>query len=1020
MFYEKSKSFDEKLFKNPTEKYRGAPFWAWNGKLNEKMLEEQINCFKEMGFGGFHIHPRAGLDEQYLGEKYMRLVKYCADKAAEKNMLAYLYDEDKAPSGFAGGLATKEPRYCMRCLRFTQNKMQHTDIKTAAETEENALLGVYDVKLNEKGEIISYLRIDENDKPTWQKWYAYMVITKKEPWYNNERYGDLLNIDATKNFINITYEKYKETVGGYFGTVVPSIFTDEPLFHKKIPQAFALGGADSFYPWTPEFEKGFAERYGYNILDCFPEIVWNKEGGRCLQPRYHYHDYAAERLAACFVDALANWCKENSIALTGHMLWEISPYKQTENSGDVMRCYRNMEIPGIDILCNNVELGTAKQCQSVKNQLRREAMASEMYGVTGWDFDFRGYKFQGDWQAALGVTIRVPHLSWTAMQGEAKRDYPASFNYQSPWWREYKYIEDHFARINVALSRGKPCVKVAVIHPLESMYLAFGPKDTCNDLCRQLDENFSNITNWLLRGGIDFDFINESMLPMQYKDSENGFCVGAMTYDAVIITPCLTLRSSTLERLKKFSKKGGKLIFAGQAPRYADALFSNGCEELAEKNIRIPFERCALLDALKDERDIDILNTDGTRTDNLIYNLREDNKSKWLFIASCVQPECKEITDAQKLIIRVKGEYAPVLYNTLNGKTENTEFKLKNNATEIYINRYQSDSILLRLGEPKKASISENKVRLNHIKTLYFPAEAEYELEEENVLILDRARYSLDNSPIREEEEILRLDNICRAELSMPPRGYDYPQPWVIPHEVTKHSIKLYFTINSETELCDVKLASENIDNAKITLNNKPVISKVCGYYTDRSIKKIALPGILKGENTLTMQLPLGLRTNTEWCYLLGNFGVKLSGRKAVIVPAQEKIGYMSLDRQKMPFYGGNVIYRTEIETQSCTAVLHINHFRGALIRVFIDGEDIGRIAFSPYALSFKLEKGKHKIKLVLYGHRFNTFGALHCVSQLEWAGSPPTWRTDGDEWCYEYVTRELGILSAPRIEIFE
>ncbi len=179
MFYEKSKSFDKKLFENPAARYRGTPFWAWNGKLNEKMLEELINCFKEMGFGGFHIHPRAGLDEQYLGEKYMRLVEYCADKAAKKDMLVYLYDEDKAPSGFAGGLATKEPRYCMRYLCFTQNKMLHTDIKTAAETEENALLGVYDVKLNEKGEIISYLRIDENDKPTWQKWYAYMVITKK-------------------------------------------------------------------------------------------------------------------------------------------------------------------------------------------------------------------------------------------------------------------------------------------------------------------------------------------------------------------------------------------------------------------------------------------------------------------------------------------------------------------------------------------------------------------------------------------------------------------------------------------------------------------------------------------------------------------------------------------------------------------------------------------------------------------------------------------------------------------------
>ena len=45
---------------------------------------------------------------------------------------------------------------------------------------------------------------------------------------------------------------------------------------------------------------------------------------------------------------------------------------------------------------------------------------SELYGVTGWDFDFRDYKFYGDWQAALGVTLRVPHLSWMSMEGEAK------------------------------------------------------------------------------------------------------------------------------------------------------------------------------------------------------------------------------------------------------------------------------------------------------------------------------------------------------------------------------------------------------------------------------------------------------------------------------------------------------------------------------------------------------------------------------------------------------------------------
>jgi hypothetical protein len=62
-------------------------------------------------------------------------------------------------------------------------------------------------------------------------------------------------------------------------------------------------------------------------------------------------------------------------------------------------------------------------------------MLSELYGVTNWDYDFRGHKSQGDWQACLGVTVRVPHLAWQTMKGEGKRDYPASIFYQSPRYK---------------------------------------------------------------------------------------------------------------------------------------------------------------------------------------------------------------------------------------------------------------------------------------------------------------------------------------------------------------------------------------------------------------------------------------------------------------------------------------------------------------------------------------------------------------------------------------------------------
>ena len=56
----------EEQFQNPTSEYRGAPFWAWNNKLDRDQLLRQIEYFKEMGMGGFHIHCRAGLDTPYM------------------------------------------------------------------------------------------------------------------------------------------------------------------------------------------------------------------------------------------------------------------------------------------------------------------------------------------------------------------------------------------------------------------------------------------------------------------------------------------------------------------------------------------------------------------------------------------------------------------------------------------------------------------------------------------------------------------------------------------------------------------------------------------------------------------------------------------------------------------------------------------------------------------------------------------------------------------------------------------
>ena len=110
------------LFRNPTSEYRGTPFWSWNCKVTRELIRSQMEVFQKMGFGGAHLHPRTGLDTEYLGEEFMELVSYADEQAKERGMLCWLYDEDRYPSGAAGGMVTDNWNYRARHLLLTREK----------------------------------------------------------------------------------------------------------------------------------------------------------------------------------------------------------------------------------------------------------------------------------------------------------------------------------------------------------------------------------------------------------------------------------------------------------------------------------------------------------------------------------------------------------------------------------------------------------------------------------------------------------------------------------------------------------------------------------------------------------------------------------------------------------------------------------------------------------------------------------------------------------------------------------
>ena len=1024
MLYKKNTAptLSDELFRNPTCEYRGTPFWAWNSDLKAEELCRQIEVFKEMGLGGFHMHVRTGMSTKYLSDDFMSLIKCCADKADKEHMLAWLYDEDRWPSGAAGGLVTKDEQYRARCLLMTtvpctneEAESEFVDSRAEGGREGKGwLIACYDIVLDENGYLKEYKQIGENDEAQGTKWYAYVKIHASSPWYNNQSYLDTLNPKAVKRFVEVTHERYKETVGNYFGGVVPAIFTDEPQFTRKRVLDNSWDTDDITMPWTDDIPETYKAQYNEDIIETLPEIFWELPEGKVSTTRYHYHDHISERFAEAFADVCGSWCRENGIALTGHMMEEPSLHSQTAALGDAMRSYRGFDLPGIDMLCASFEFTTAKQAQSAVHQFGREGMLSELYGVTGWDYDFRGYKLHGDWQACLGVTIRVPHLSWYAMGGEAKRDYPASIHYQSPWWKEFSYLEDHFARVNTAMTRGKPVVKVGVIHPVESFWLHWGPNDKTALARENMDRKFQNITDWLLKGSIDFNFISESLLPILCENAGAPLKVGEMEYDAIIVPDCETIRSTTLDRLEKFAANGGKLIFMGDAPKFVDGIPCERGKALYNAATVIQYDRDKLLTALEDNRTVTLRLANGRLSDRFLYQLRRDGNSSWLFISRCCEPYNKDVCDRNRLRISVKGEYTPYVYNTISGEISPIACEYKNGCTVISKTLYDYDSLLLKLDDGRADAITEaaDKKYENAVK---IPALVPYTLSERNVLLLDMAEFALDGGEYQPKEEILILDNICRKALGYVARGGSVAQPWVLDPEVIEHSVTLKFTVNSEIAYSGAELALEDAEKAKIRMNGKDVPLNITGWYVDKDIKTIPVPEIVKGENIIEVTIPFGKTTNTEWCYLLGDFGVRQLGSTAVITTLPEKLAFDSITKQNLPFYGGNITYHVEADGDGME--IEIPRYIGTLVDVTVDGESKGKIVYPPYKLQLEgLGEGSHKVDITLFGNRYNSFGPVHLTEEnRSWHG-PGAWRDD-EQWSYEYVLRNVGINASPIIK---
>ncbi len=512
------------LFLNPPAEYRSAPFWSLNDRLNTAEIVRQINGFRDAGYGGFFLHSRTGLLTEYLGKEWWDAIDASVEAAKKTGLKAWFYDEDKWPSGFAGGkVPLASEKFHARCL---------------IRTDKNETLTRSDTLLFEDARFRYVCRKSEMG----------------EPWFNGTTWVDLLNPETVRTFMEFSYKPYLERYRDELGKAAPGIFTDEPQVSPRISGKY---GSVSF---SPVLIGKFREMHGYDLIPNIPSLF--DTTGNYTKIRYDYYQTISRCFEESFSRQIGDYNKKAGSIFTGHINGEENFNSVMRNVGNAMVTYRHMQMPGIDQLgLNYGMLNSPKSVSSVANQYGIRRRLSEAYGISGHNMNFEDRKWLLDWHTINGINFICPHLSLYSMKGERKRDYPPTFSPAQPYWQYNRLFEDYTGRMCYAMTTGKYASDILVIHPLESEYLG-----VANNCYREYDRCI-NILQKIHR---NYDLGDEQIIADTCRIENGKFIIGEMQYKAVILPDMLVIRKTTLELLKKFRESGGTIIVTGKYPEYLD------------------------------------------------------------------------------------------------------------------------------------------------------------------------------------------------------------------------------------------------------------------------------------------------------------------------------------------------------------------------------------------------------------------------------------------------------------------
>jgi len=958
-------------FKSPSKEYTTAPFFVWNYKITKEEIDHYLDEFKKQGSLQVIVHPRPGLITEYLSDEWFELFKYTVDKGKEMGMNIWIYDENSYPSGFGGGNVPDQ-------MPESYNQGQGLNM-SKFETLPDMAEKYYLCLKEENGKYINITSTLKNEKGKTGKYFLFSkAYNGKSDWYGGFSYVDLLYPGVTQKFIEVTMSGYKKYLGSEFGKTIPGTFTDEPQINSP-------GGIR----WTPDLFEIFKKTWHYDLETQLPSLY--EEVGDWKMVRHNY----TQTLLQLFIDRWSKpwykYCEENGLKFTGHY-WEHA-WPSMRSGGDNMAMYAWHQQPAIDMLFNQFNdssvyaqfgnIRSVKELASVANQTGRQRKLSETYGGSGWELTFAEMKRLGDWEYALGVNLMNQHLAHITLAGARKYDYPLTFTYHEPWWNDYKYLNEHYARLSMALSAGRQVNDILILEPTTSSWL-YDSYVKSNKRSGEIGQTFQNFITKLEKSQVEYDLGSENIIKDMGSVKKGRFIVGQCSYSTVVLPPMMeNLDLSTFKLLKKFVAAGGNLV-AFSAPSYIDGSENKQLINFFARNTK----KIHSLTALNSEIISKYFTCPGIifsefSGGNLYHQRRVLADGQVLFLVN------SSMTNTVAGALRVKGQNVLEL-NTLTGEINGFDYDPYDHGNSIITVPYSippAGSLLLYI---KKTELEVMMVDLGPTiqDTIITTSSMKVSPDSLNVMPIEFCDLALGN------ETTPDLHNYNAADKVYKYYGFKNGNPWNTSVQFKTQTVDrdtfglntgftatYHFNIKGNFDFSGFKAVVERPYLWTVTVNGNKVKAEKGKWWLDREFGVFRIGNLVrKGDNTVTLNVsPMKVNAEIEPVYIVGDFSVMPADKGWVLEPAVNKLTTGSWKEQGMPFYSWGVTYSKEfnIENPYGAYLVSLDNWKGTVAELTVNGEQSAVIAFPPYQSDVTqfIKPGINKIDVKVIGSLKNLLG---------------------------------------------